>query len=100
MGKSYYVYILTNKTNSVFYTGLTSDLDKRTTEHKLSLVSGFTSKYHVHKLVYYEIYDTPSEAIQREKQLKKWLRRWKIELIENSNPNWKDLYDNDLRREY
>lgn len=95
--KDYYVYILTSKKNTVLYTGITNDLVKRVYEHKQNLISGFTKKYNVHKLVYYEQYNDVYEAITREKRIKEWKRQWKIELIEKSNPNWKDLY-NDLIR--
>jgi putative endonuclease len=88
----YYVYILASKRNGTLYIGVTSDLVKRVYEHKNDLVSGFTKKYHVHNLVYYETTEDIDSAIKREKQLKKWKRKWKIELIERENPEWKDLY--------
>ena len=75
------------------YIGVTSDLKKRIYEHKQNLVEGFTKKYGVHMLVYYEITDNIESAIKREKQLKEWKRKWKLELIEKSNPEWQDLYD-------
>ncbi|OGX03212.1 MAG: hypothetical protein A3G87_02760 [Omnitrophica bacterium RIFCSPLOWO2_12_FULL_50_11] len=87
-----YVYLLTNKANSVLYTGVTSDLAKRIYEHKKKVVDGFTKKYNVEKLVYYETLDSIEEAISREKQIKGWLRRKKNDLIESMNPGWKDLY--------
>ncbi len=92
MADQYYVYILASKRNGTLYIGVTSDLVKRVYEHKNNLVDGFTKKYHVHKLVYYELTDDINSAITREKQVKKWKRAWKIELIEKSNPEWKDLY--------
>jgi len=73
--------------------GVTSDLLKRVYEHKQDLVDGFTKKYHVHTLVYYEVHDDIREAITREKQIKKWNRKWKLDLIEEKNPEWKDLYN-------
>ena len=88
----YYVYILANKKNGTLYIGVTKDLFKRIYEHKQNLVAGFTKKYNVHKLVYFEATTDIQSAIIREKQLKKWNRDWKIELIEKSNPDWKDLY--------
>ena len=88
----YYVYILANKKNGTLYIGVTKDLFKRIYEHKQNLVAGFTKKYNVHKLVYFEAATDIQSAIIREKQLKKWNRNWKIELIEKSNPDWKDLY--------
>ena len=90
--KKGYVYILTNKNNKVLYTGVTSNLLKRIYEHKNKLVPGFTKKYRVDKLVYYEIYDNILTAIEREKKIKAGSRRKKIELIESMNPTWKDLY--------
>lgn len=87
------VYILANKRNGTLYIGVTSDLVKRVWEHQGDLVEGFTKKYAVHRLVYYEILDDMESAIQREKQLKKWNRDWKIDLIEKDNPEWTDLYD-------
>ena len=88
----YYVYILASKRNGTLYIGVTSDLVKRVWEHKNNVVQGFTQKYNVHKLVYYESGIDVSDAITREKQMKKWNRQWKIELIEKNNPGWKDLY--------
>ncbi|MCE5250408.1 GIY-YIG nuclease family protein [bacterium] len=90
--KHCYVYILASKCNGTLYIGVTNDLIRRVYEHKNDLVEGFTKKYGVHLLVYYEQYDKMVDAIQREKQLKKWKRQWKIELIEEENPEWKDLY--------
>lgn len=87
----YYVYILTNFTNKVLYTGVTGNLCRRTYEHKLDINDGFSRKYRTHKLVYYEEYKHPQEAIAREKQIKGLLRVKKIALIEKMNPEWKDF---------
>ncbi|MBX3648438.1 MAG: GIY-YIG nuclease family protein [Rhodocyclaceae bacterium] len=87
------VYILASKRNGTLYIGVTSDLVKRVWEHQNDLVEGFTKKYAVHRLVYYEMLENMESAIQREKQLKKWNRDWKIDLIEKDNPEWHDLYD-------
>jgi len=92
MGKQYYVYILTNKRNGVLYTGVTGDLVSRAWQHKEKVADGFTKKYGVRYLVWYESHSTPEAAITREKQIKKWNRQWKINMIEKSNPAWKDLY--------
>jgi len=86
------VYILASKRNGTLYIGVTSDPVKRIWEHKNNMVEGFTKRYAVHQLVWYELHDSMESAIQREKQLKEWKRRWKIELIERANPNWQDLY--------
>jgi putative endonuclease len=93
MMRQYYVYILTNKSGTL-YVGVTNNLERRVYEHKNHLVEGFTKKYKIHKLVYYEDTSDINEAIIREKQLKGWLRRKKIELIESVNPEWKDLAEN------
>jgi putative endonuclease len=95
--KTYYVYILASKKNGTLYTGITNDLVKRVYEHKNDLTDGFTKKYNVHNLVYYEVTNDVGNALIREKQIKKWFRRWKIELIEKNNPNWGDLYLEILR---
>ncbi|MBE6571849.1 MAG: GIY-YIG nuclease family protein [Ruminococcaceae bacterium] len=87
----YYVYILTNKTDKVMYIGETNDLQRRLYEHKNELIEGFTKKYHVHKLVYYESYSNVKDAISREKSLKGLLRARKNALVETMNPNWDDL---------
>jgi len=89
--KKYYVYILTNKLNNVLYIGVTNDLIRRIFEHKNKLVEGFTKKYNLRKLVYYEVTNNIESAINREKQLKNWHRDWKINLINQFNPDWKDL---------
>lgn len=91
--KTYFVYIMTNRGNTVLYTGMTSDLERRVYEHKHSLLGGFTSKYNVHKLVYYEQFINPLDAITREKQIKGGSRKKKIKLIERENPQWADLSD-------
>jgi putative endonuclease len=91
MEKQYYIYILTNKNNRVLYTGITSNLEKRIYEHKEKLIDGFTKKYNVNKLVYYEIYESPMAAIEREKQIKKGNRQRKLDLINGMNPEWNDL---------
>lgn len=93
MDRSYYVYILASKRNGVLYIGMTNDLARRVFEHKQGTVKGFAKKYHIDKLVYYEQTIDVNEAIMREKRLKKWKRNWKIQLIEQQNPEWKDLYD-------
>ncbi|MBL8503406.1 MAG: GIY-YIG nuclease family protein [Rhodocyclaceae bacterium] len=85
--------MLARKKNGTLYIGVTSDLMKRVWEHKNDLVEGFTKEYGVHRLVYFEMLEDMESAIQREKQLKKWNRDWKIELIEKDNPEWTDLYD-------
>lgn len=91
MNKQYYIYIITNKTNRVLYTGVTNDLKRRVYEHKKKLAKGFTSKYNVSKLVFYDVCEDIEGAILREKQIKGWLRRKKITLIESMNPEWRDL---------
>ena len=88
--KQYYVYIMTNRSETL-YTGVTSDLQKRVFQHKNHLVAGFTSKYKINRLVYYEMTQDVHEALKREKQIKGWLRLKKIYLIESLNPSWKDL---------
>ena len=89
----FYTYILASGNNNAVYVGMTNDLSRRVHEHKSELIDGFTKKYHVHKLVYYEIHPTAERAIKREKQLKGWRRSKKNELIESMNPEWKDLYE-------
>jgi len=88
----YYVYILTNKNNEVLYIGVTNNLLQRVYQHKNKLINGFTARYNLNKLVYYEVYQYIRDAIQREKQMKKWNRKWKMELIQKVNPKWEDLY--------
>ena len=90
----YYVYILTNAYNTVLYTGITNDVERRCLEHKKKYVKGFTQKYNVDKLVYFETYNEVEEAIKREKQIKGYSRSKKVALIEGFNKNWKDLFLN------
>jgi len=90
---NYYIYIITNKNNSVLYTGVTNDLNRRIYEHKNKLIRGFTSKYNINKLIYFEHFSNINDAIQREKRIKKWKREWKENLINSVNPNWNDLYE-------
>ena len=92
MEKGGFVYILASKPRGVLYVGVTSDLLGRTYQHKQGLAEGFSKRYRVKLLVYYEAHQEISEAILREKQIKKWYRDWKIELIESMNPEWRDLY--------
>ena len=89
--KNYYVYILASQRNGTLYIGVTNDLARRVIEHKNEISSGFTKKYNVKNLVYYEQTEDISSAITREKAMKKWDRKWKLELIEKENPTWKDL---------
>ena len=90
--RCYYVYILASKIGGTLYIGVTSDLIRRVAEHKLQLVESFTKEYGVVKLIYFEQFGDPENAIKREKRLKKWKRDWKIALIEKDNPDWNDLY--------
>ncbi len=92
MNKQPCVYILSNKKNGTLYIGVTSDLVKRTWQHKKKLVAGFSEKYEIDKLVYFEQHEDMISAITREKQMKKWKRQWKINLIEKDNPQWNDLW--------
>jgi len=89
----YFVYILASKRNGTLYIGVTNYLRRRVYQHKTGVYDGFTKKYDVHRLVYFERFSQIEMAIQREKQLKKWNREWKIRLIEEKNPNWDDLWD-------
>lgn len=91
--KNYFVYILTNKKNGTLYIGVTNDLKKRIYQHKRELVDGFTKKYGLKILVYYELFQDIESAIIREKRLKKWKRLWKLRIINEKNPQWKDLYE-------
>jgi len=91
MSKQYYVYIATNWNNSVLYTGVTNNLERRMYEHRNKLLPGFTAKYNVNKLVYYNVFENPEEAIAAEKKIKSGSRKKKIALIEGVNPDWKDL---------
>ena len=93
MERQYYTYIMTNTYHTVLYIGVTNDLKRRVFEHKEKLVKGFTKTYNVTKLVYYEMFTDPINAIQREKQLKGWSRAKKVELIEGFNKTWDDLYE-------
>jgi putative endonuclease len=93
VGKQYYVYIMTNVRNTVLYVGVTNDLIRRTYEHKEKLVSGFTKKYNIVKLVYYEVFEDIENAILREKQIKAGSRQKKVQLINSTNKEWRDLYD-------
>ncbi|MBI4062475.1 GIY-YIG nuclease family protein [Candidatus Gottesmanbacteria bacterium] len=92
MIRHYFVYILASKRNGTLYIGVTNNIAIRSLQHKLNILDGFTKKYKVHILVYYEIYVDIKEAIKREKQLKWWRREWKTKLIEEKNPKWEDLY--------
>jgi len=92
--KRYFVYILASCKNGTLYVGVTGDLNKRVSVHKAGIVDGFTKKYFVHNLVYFEEYSNSILAIMREKRLKKWNRQWKINLIERNNSEWNDLSDN------
>lgn len=89
--KSFYVYILASKKNGTLYVGFTGDLERRIKEHKTKAAGGFTEKYNVDKLVYFEVFEHSYDAFKRERGLKKWRRAWKIELIEKDNPDWNDL---------
>ena len=92
VARSFYVYILASRIGGTLYIGVTNDLIRRVGEHRLKLAEGFTKKYEIAKLVYFEQFDDIENAIKREKRLKKWNRAWKIRLIEEQNPNWDDLY--------
>jgi putative endonuclease len=93
----YWVYILASRRGGTLYVGVTNDLIRRTYEHREGLVPGFTKRYGVKMLVYYERHDTAAAAIQREKNIKHWSREWKIDLIVASNPDWRDLYEDIVR---
>ena len=92
MNKQPAVYIFASKRNGTLYIGVTSDLVKRVWEHRNNTGEGFTKRYGVHQLVWYEMHEGVESAIEREKQLKEWRRKWKLELIESTNPSWRDLY--------
>ncbi len=93
MAKQFHVYILASKRNGTLYIGVTSKLVQRVWQHKQGAVDGFTKQYNVNRLVYFEAHDAAESAIVRERQIKKWRRSWKIDLIEENNPDWSDLYD-------
>jgi putative endonuclease len=97
-GQRYFVYILASKLGGTLYVGVTSNLVRRIFEHKSGVVEGFTERYRVHHLVYFEQFDDIENAIRREKRIKKWNRSWKVRLIEETNPNWTDLYPNIARQ--
>ena len=99
MDRYYFVYITASRRYGTLYVGVTNDVMRRSWEHKRKLVDGFTKKYHVHRLVYYETFSDVNDAIKFEKRLKRWHRTWKIELIQKKNPEWRDLYDDLLARE-
>ena len=92
MDKQYYVYIMTNNTNTVTYTGVTNNLKRRVYEHREKLVEGFTKRYHIYKLVFYEVCENIESAIMREKQIKAGSRKDKVSLVESMNGEWRDLY--------
>ncbi len=92
MLRTYYVYILASKRNGTLYIGVTNDLIRRIYEHKNDMTEGFTKRYRIHRLVYYEEFNNVNDAITREKRMKKWKRSWKIELIKSVNSKWQDLY--------
>ncbi|MEH1933820.1 MAG: GIY-YIG nuclease family protein [Nostoc sp.] len=93
MNKQYYLYIMTNKYNTVLYTGVTNDLQRRVYEHKEKIIEGFTKKYNITKLVYYEVFEDAYTSISREKQIKAGSRQKKIDLVNSINQEWRDLYD-------
>ncbi len=93
MSKQFYVYILSSKPNGTLYTGVTSNPPQRIQQHKNSQCDGFCKKYNIKQLVYFESHDTAESAITREKQIKKWNRTWKLQLIEKNNPQWNDLFN-------
>jgi putative endonuclease len=90
---SFFVYVLASRRNGTLYTGMTDDLVRRTSEHRNGVVPGFTRKYDVKILVWYEVHESRETAFQRERQIKKWNRVWKLEMIERFNPSWRDLFD-------
>ncbi|WP_024339553.1 GIY-YIG nuclease family protein [Bradyrhizobium japonicum] len=90
---AYYVYILASRRDGAIYVGITNDLVRRVYEHRIKAVPGFTAKYNITQLVWFEVYDDPISAISRERELKRWKRAWKIQLIEKDNPNWNDVYE-------
>jgi len=92
-GMSYFIYLLASGKNGTLYVGVTNNLVRRVFEHRIQVVEGFTQRYNVHHLVWFETTDSIEAAIGREKQLKNWKRAWKVALIEKSNPDWRDLYE-------
>jgi putative endonuclease len=90
--RSHFVYILASQRNGTLYIGVTNDLVRRVAEHRSRAIPGFTAEHGVHRLVHFETFDDPANAIRREKALKRWLRAWKLALIETGNPTWRDLY--------
>ena len=96
MAKQFYVYILASKPNGTLYTGVTSNLIQRVWQHKHDVIQGFTRKYNVKILVYYEVHENAESALTREKKIKRWRRAWKLGLIKDSNPVWRDLYEDIL----
>ena len=90
---AYYVYILASRRDGAIYVGITNDLARRVYEHRIKAVPGFTAQYNITQLVWFEVYDDPISAISRERELKRWKRAWKIQLIEKDNPNWNDVYE-------
>jgi putative endonuclease len=97
MTKSFFVYIMSNRPGGVLYVGVTSDLVSRAHQHRTGAVEGFTKRYHLHSLVWYEPHGSAESAIRREKRLKKWPRSWKMELIRGLNPQWRDLWPDIVR---
>jgi putative endonuclease len=93
----YWIYVLTNVPRGTLYVGVTNDLVRRTHEHREGLVNGFSKRHNLKMLVYFERYDTPRAAIQREKNIKHWSRLWKLQLVESANPQWRDLYNDIIR---
>ncbi len=92
-----FVYMMTNRPDGTLYLGVTGDLIRRVHQHRLHIAPGFTDKYNLERLVWYEAHETPSSAIQREKSLKRWYRQWKVDLIGKTNPGWRDLYEDIAR---
>ena len=91
--KRFFVYILATRKDGTLYVGITNNLQRRVFEHKTHIIRGFTARYNVDRLVWFEMHDSPEAAIQKEKQIKRWRRTWKKELIEATNPEWRDLYE-------
>ena len=95
--EQFFVYIMSNRKKGILYIGVTSNLVARISQHKNELIEGFTKKYHLHNLIYYEVHENAESAITREKHLKQWKRNWKIDLIEKMNPQWRDFYQDIIR---